>query len=874
MTLRAFTLKQIVAGLFIAALLGFMYINSRPIDEVRHNRVITNLSKLDELDSQLNEDVIKLRYGLLNNYDPLVATLEQIRRHKRDLEQGDYAIVNRGNPEIDQAIAAFSRALTEKEALVDQFKSHNSLLRNSLYYLPLSVENVIHSPLAPQSLRQSVESLLRDVLLLRARIVGKDDYEYIIQKLKPLMEEQGKYPAPLRAALEKVIQHTQNIVVYRQAVDHLVLEITSAATDYLGSDLTGGYNRSFQRELNRANVYRFFLFLFSLGLLAYAAFSFLRLRKNAARLKETLEGQAHEITQRKKAELALRESEEQSRLAANALENTAEGVMIFDANRRIVSVNKAFTSITGYAPDEAIGRDPEFLRSSEHDDAFYAELWGVIHETGLWKGEMWRRRKNGEIYPEWRSITAVKGQEGKVSHYVAVFDDISQVKQDKARLEFMAHHDALTHLPNRTLFHDRLEEALHRARRHGTLVGVLFLDLDHFKNINDSLGHGVGDMLLQSVTTRLKTCVRDSDTVSRFGGDEFAILLDELREPQDAAKVAEKLRDALTKPFTLDGHELFISASIGISCFPEDGEDAQTLLKNADVAMYRAKEMGRNTYQFFSTEMNAHTLKTLLMTNNLRVALERNEFLLNYQPVIDLSSGRITGVEALIRWKHPELGMVPPLQFIPLAENTGLIGPIGEWVLRTACRQMRDWQASGIAPKRMAVNLSARQFRQKDLVQRIASILEETGLDPPSLELEITESMVMHDPAGAEQILDELHRMGVYLAIDDFGTGYSSLSYLKRFPIDFLKIDRSFVKNIPEDPEDVAITRAIIALARSLDLWVIAEGVETDKQLAFIKAEGCEEAQGYLFSKPRTAEELEPLLRESSHPTAKASRRI
>jgi EAL domain-containing protein (putative c-di-GMP-specific phosphodiesterase class I) len=317
-----------------------------------------------------------------------------------------------------------------------------------------------------------------------------------------------------------------------------------------------------------------------------------------------------------------------------------------------------------------------------------------------------------------------------------------------------------------------------------------------------------------------------------------------------------------------------VTVSIGISCFPEDGIDAQTLLRNADAAMYRAKDKGRNTYQFFSAEMNSHTLKTLVMTNHLRAALDRNEFFLNYQPVIDLPSGKITGVEALIRWQHPELGLIPPLQFIPLAEKTGLIDSIGEWVLRTSCRQMRAWQASGIAPDRMAVNLSARQFRQKNLVKRIVSILEETGLDPHCLELEITESMVMQDPAVAEKILHEIHRLGIYLAIDDFGTGYSSLSYLKRFPLDFLKIDRSFVNGIPDDPEDVAITRAIIAMAKSLQLWVIAEGVETEKQLAFLKAEGCEAGQGYFFCKPKTAEELEPLLRKSMPPTAKVGQQL
>ncbi|MBI2295801.1 MAG: EAL domain-containing protein, partial [Betaproteobacteria bacterium] len=572
-----------------------------------------------------------------------------------------------------------------------------------------------------------------------------------------------------------------------------------------------------------------------------------------------------DITGRKRAE-------EQLRLAASALEHAAEGVMISDEHRRIAFVNKAFTRITGYAPEEAIGRDPDFLRSGEHDAAFYEEVWSEIRNAGGWQGEMWRRRKGGDIYPEWRSVSSVKDEAGKTTHYVSVFTDISQLKQDKVRLEFLAHHDALTHLPNRTLFEDRLQEALNRAHRHAGKVGLLFVDLDRFKNVNDSLGHGAGDLLLQAVAERIKECVRKTDTVARLGGDEFAVLLDELAESQHAVNVAEKLRAALAQPFKLSGHELIISASIGISCYPHDGSDPQTLLKNADAAMYRAKEAGRDTYRFFAAEMHTVALDLLVMTNNLRLALERDELLLHYQPVVDLASGKVTALEALLRWKHPELGMIPPVRFIPVAEDSGLIVPIGEWVLKQACAQMKAWEAKGIAPRRIAVNLSARQFKQKDLPQHIAAILDETGLAPQRLELEITESMVMQDPAEAEKVLGQLHEMGIALAIDDFGTGYSSLSYLKRFPIDFLKIDRSFVRDIPGSPDDVAIARAIVALAKSLDLRVIAEGVETEQQLAFLKAEGCEEAQGYLLRKPISAEELEPLLRENARPLITAER--
>lgn len=572
-----------------------------------------------------------------------------------------------------------------------------------------------------------------------------------------------------------------------------------------------------------------------------------------------------DITERRRAE-------EQVRIAASALENTAEGVMICDAGRRIISVNKAFTRITGYAQQEVLGQEPGLMRSAKHDSQFYEEVWRQIAATGRWQGEIWRRRKNGETYPEWRSISAVKDDAGATTHYVMVFTDVSRFKEDEARLEFLAHHDALTGLPNRSLFRDRCQEALLRARRSESRLGLMFIDLDHFKQINDSLGHDVGDRLLQLATERLRECVRETDTVARLGGDEFTILLD-LKESQDAGRIADKLLAALARPFTLGGRELFISASAGISFYPSDGDDVQTLLKNADAAMYRAKALGRNTYQFFAAEMNAQVSEVLMMTNGLRVALERNEFVLHYQPIIDLASGRVNALEALLRWNHPELGIVPPGRFISIAENTGLIVPIGEWALKNACMQMMAWQMKGIAPQRMAVNLSVRQFKQKNLAQRIEAILHETGLASHFLELEITESMVMEDPAAAERVLDRLHEMGIHLAVDDFGTGYSSLSYLKRFPIDFLKIDRSFVHDIPHDQNDAAIARAIIALAGSLELRVVAEGVETEAQRTFLKAVGCQEAQGYLFGRPIGAEEMGLFLRAAAQPQAIAEGR-
>lgn len=567
-----------------------------------------------------------------------------------------------------------------------------------------------------------------------------------------------------------------------------------------------------------------------------------------------LTGTTQDISERVQAEETLR-------LSANALENSAESVMISDANGRIVSVNKAFTTMNGYSAAQVIGKSPDFLRSDEHDPAFYAQLWDTVGKTGHWQGEIWAKRRSGEVYPQGISISQVKDKVGRSSHYVSVSSDISRYKQYEAQLAFLAHHDALTDLPNRFAFQTHLREALLRARRDGSVIALMFIDLDQFKIINDSLGHVIGDLLLKAAAQRLTGCVRQTDLVARLGGDEFVVVLNGVKGPQHAAKIADKLIDVLAEPFLVGGHELSISGSIGISCYPQDGADADVLLKNADAAMYRAKELGRNNYQFFRVDMGADIVKQLVMTNSLRLALNQKQFLLHYQPRIDLASRRIIGVEALVRWQHPEKGLVAPARFIPHAEETGLIGPLGEWVLRTACKQAKAWHESGLGQLRMAVNLSARQFRQPNFAQQIASILAETGVDASLLELEITESMVMQDLEKTKSILDELKGLRIAIAIDDFGTGHSSLAYLKRFPVDYLKIDRSFIRDLPGDQEDAAITKAIIALGKSLKLRVIAEGIETQSQQSFLEAHGCDEGQGYLISRPLAAADLDAILR-------------
>ncbi len=567
-------------------------------------------------------------------------------------------------------------------------------------------------------------------------------------------------------------------------------------------------------------------------------------------------GSFEDITERKWAEEKLRQS-------AKVLENSAEAITITDAKSRIILVNKAFSQITGYTLPEVLGKNPSLLSSGKHSREFYQKMWNSIHTIGYWEGEIWNRRKNGEVYPEWLHISVIKDEDHEeITNYLGIFSDLTLRKQTEQRLAYLAHYDDLTGLPNRSLFYEKTAMAIYQAQQHSNQVAVMFLDLDRFKYVNDTWGHIVGDVLLKDVATRLTECLGKSDTIARLGGDDFTILLENLKNLQDLEHIAQTIIDAMQTSFDLNGHETFVTASIGISVYPADGLDIDTLLKNADAAMYRAKEAGRNNYQFFKPQMNIHVHQRLTLESKLRHALERNEFLLYYQPQMHLASGIIVGAEVLLRWQHPELGLVLPYHFIPLAEETGLIVPIGEWVLHHACLQQQHWCKTGQPLLRISVNLSSRQFRQEDLTKTVMRAVEETNVDPTLLELELTESMLMQDAENAAKTLHQLKDRGIQLAIDDFGTGYSSLNYLKRFPIDKLKIDQSFVRDIPTNKDDMTITRAIVALARSLNLKVIAEGVETKAQEVFLRSLKCDEVQGYLIGRPMPEEEFLKMIRQ------------
>lgn len=562
-----------------------------------------------------------------------------------------------------------------------------------------------------------------------------------------------------------------------------------------------------------------------------------------------------DITERKKAESELRK-------LSQVVEQNPNPILITDVDANIEYVNQAFIDLTGYSRDEVIGQNPRILNSNKTPASVYKEMWSHLNRGKLWRGELINKRKDGREYIDLTLIAPVRQPDGQITHYFSIKENITRRKQAEERIEKLAHFDQLTGLPNRELLLIRFKFAFGMAKRNSRPLAVFFLDLDRFKNVNDTLGHSIGDQLLIAVAGRIKGAIREEDTVSRLGGDEFILILPNTHE-NGAAHVAGKLIKAISEPYHINQHELIITPSIGISIYPNDGDDFETLSKNADAAMYRVKQAGRNNFCFYAPEMQEHSARALRLESALRHALSRNELQLYYQPQVSIKDGLIVGAEALLRWRHPELGMVPPNEFIPIAEDSGQITQIGAWVLRTAARQLKQWKTSGMPGISVAVNLSAVQFLQANLSELVTQILDETNLPYDSLELELTEAVAMGDPETAIEVMDKLHALGIRMSIDDFGTGYSSLSYLKKFKVAKLKIDQSFVRDITEDPEDKAIVGAIINMATSLGIKTIAEGVETSSQLAFLRLQGCDEVQGYYFSKPLPADQFEAFVHAS-----------
>ncbi len=576
----------------------------------------------------------------------------------------------------------------------------------------------------------------------------------------------------------------------------------------------------------------------------------LKLAENQIKLNHLIERQSSDL------EIAA----DEIKLAESVFNETLESIMITDKDALILRVNPAFSRTTGYTSSEVIGKNPKILKSGYHNSRYYQAFWQSLNKEKCWQGEVWDKRKNGEIFPAQLTVIAVVNKQGDIFQYIGIFTDLSEKKLTDEKIYQLAHFDPVSGLQNRISFRTQLEQAIAHAERQGSQMALLYLDLDNFKLINDATGHPIGDCLLKEVAERIRSTVRQEDSVANLGGDEFVILVMDIHSCQDASLVARKILDNISQPIFLQDNEVVVTASIGISSYPLDGKDADTLLMNADAAMHIAKRNGRNMIEFFTSEMGVKAQDQLLLENDMRKALENDEFILHYQPQVNVGDEKVIGCEALIRWQHPTRGLLSPADFIYIAEESGIIRELGQGVLREACLQQVRWKNQGLIELRMAINISSRQFFSQDLVTQVAEVMQSTGINSSNLELELTESTIMENVEENIRVLQQLHQMGVQLAVDDFGTGYSSMAYLKRFPIDKLKIDRSFVNDIATDPDDAAIVKATTTLGHSLHINVIAEGVETKAQLDFLKSIDCDEIQGYYYSKPLAVIEFEKFI--------------
>jgi len=562
------------------------------------------------------------------------------------------------------------------------------------------------------------------------------------------------------------------------------------------------------------------------------------------------------------AKLGAEKAAEEIQMYANAFENSGEAMLISDKNNKIINVNSAFTRETGYKLEDVAGRNPRLLSSGQTPKEVYQEMWQELNEKGFWQGELWDKRKDGDMFPKWAVISAIRDARNEVLFYMSSFTDISERKAAEEQIERLAHHDILTGLLNRFSMESHLEQAISNAGRDQKKLAVLFIDLDRFKNVNDSLGHHAGDELLIKVGKRLRHCVRESDVVSRIGGDEFVVVSTGIKDNSHAAVLAEKILIRISMPYDIGGNEIMISPSIGISVYPEDGRTVDDLMRTADVAMYHAKDLGRNTYQYFTESMLQAANKRISIERELRVALSQEQLTLHYQPQLGSEDLDLNSLEALVRWEHPDQGIIPPDLFIPIAEETGLINDLGRWVINEAVRQLLEWKSAGLTGFRVSINLSTKQLQSESLYHDVSSVLRRCHVDAADIEFEITETAAMNDPDLAVQRLNDLRSLGVSLSIDDFGTGYSSLAYLKRLPIDTLKLDKSFVRDIETDQNDAEICMASITLAHNLGMNVVAEGVETEGQRNFLTRHQCDYLQGYLFSRPLPASDMSKYLEE------------
>ncbi|MES1982025.1 MAG: EAL domain-containing protein [Pseudomonadota bacterium] len=1005
---REWTSTQVVIGLVVAIILALLYYyyQSMMTGPTLRKRVVYNFSAIENMELQIDAQVVKLRSRLQNNYDPLVIASKDVRLRLEELKNGESAIYLHGDERIDELLRELELAVERKENLIEDFKSHNSVLKNSLFYLPRTVEQTIQLAPADKELKENLHDLLRSVLM-----VHMGDNSYDVKEQIARLSRAAHTPA-VRGSLERTIKHANYVTQYGREVDMLVTQITGQDTHRLVGELAAAYEQAFDKSIKIANFYRFSISLVALWLLAYATYSFLRLRESSEKLNEAYversQAEARERTRNHVLELLARnislpeildpivrgieaqnlgmicsimlldeegqnlqlcvgpslpevyraatyaipvaeqrclccsavfrgerivsesgglpcapncalamqdgitacwaepiksasakalgvlvvyyregrkpnegdasvienaanlasiaierkQLDENLQLAALVYQNSSEGMVITDSRNRILAVNSAYIQITGYTLDEVIGKDPKIFASGRHDSAFFVAMWRELKTAGKWQGEIWDKRKSGEDYAKWVTINTILNIEGTVHRYLALFSDITERKKSDELIWSQANYDILTGLPNRRMFQDRLEQEIKRTHRAQLQLALLLIDLDQFKEVNDTLGHAAGDTLLQAAAGRVSACVRDTDTVARLGGDEFTVILSQLNDVRQVESISKNILMQLAKPFHIEGEAVYVSASIGITIYPGDAREMEHLIKNADQAMYVSKNQGRNRSSYFTPLLQEIAQNKLRMISDLRNALDGTQFLLYYQPIVDLTNGEITKAEALVRWLQPQRGLIEPMEFISLAEETGLINEIGNWVFREAARQVKYLRTTYSEEFQISVNKSPVQFRDSGRQYNAGwlSYLEELELPGRSMVIEVTEGLLLNAESNITDKLLKYRDAGIQVAIDDFGTGYSSLAYLKKFDIDYLKIDQVFVHNLENDPDNLALCEAIIVMAHKLELKVIAEGVESIAQRDLLAAVGCDYAQGFFFSRPLPADEFKKLL--------------
>ena len=834
---------------FVTAVITLLYlfVVTQPVDPYLHNTIISELQELQKRDTELGEAVLYDHYQIHHNYDGVVAIMQRIKLLAQSLIKYQEAGLLPGTPEAMQEISLLRKQIEDKSEALEEFKSHDAVTKNSLLYLPRLIKDILSK--VPEEENEPFEELSRDIMSLNFDQSGQvrkslvNDIDTIKHRIVHLPEE-------VKEQALLVTKHAASVLEHKHEIEDLLMELNSQGKIGLGENLEQIYLDKYHGQQRSSAIYRLVLLLVAMVMLSYAIYFYYRMM----------------------------ERENQLRIAATAFE-THEGIMITDASRNIIRVNKAFEEITGYSAEEIIGINPRILKSGRHDDKFYASMWDSINTTGTWQGEIWDKRKDGEIFPKWLSITATKGRDGKVTNYVSMHTDITERKAAEAEIENLAYYDPLTQLANRRMLIYQLGMILSSSARNKRIGSLLFIDLDNFKVLNDTLGHDIGDQLLQQVAQRLKACLRTYDSmmrldeydgVARLGGDEFVVILEDLSndEMEAASKtrvVGEKILATLNKPYLLTDHEYHSTASIGATLFQGNQQTIEDLMKQADIAMYHAKKDGRNSLNFFDPRMQKTINKRVSLEKELREAINQRQFHLHYQIQVN-NEGAPLGAEALIRWKHPQKGYIPPSEFIPLAEESGLILAIGKWLLEESCAQLMEWQQNVHARDlALSINVSANQFHQADFVEQIKAAIIKYDIPPGRLKLELTESMLLENIEDTIVTMNALHDIGVMLSLDDFGTGYSSLQYLKRLPLDQIKIDQSFVRDITFDDSDKAIVDTIITMASNLDLDIIAEGVATEEQRQLLLSSGCVNYQGYLFGKPVPIDEFEARLKQAVH---------